>query len=144
MVAGDVRRLAPSVFRVRLLVSQGCFFFSSRRRHTRFDCDWSSNVCSSDLPAVPEHGSYHTIRHRHDAEVLVRDRDRVRLLSNVCLHRNLMMHTGRGKANAMICPMHRWSYDLSGHLRNAPFYPETPCLALPERPLTQWSGILFA
>src|SRR2546430_12950650 len=25
------------------------FFYSSRRRHTRFDCDWSSDVCSSDL-----------------------------------------------------------------------------------------------
>src|SRR5688572_85386 len=31
--------------------SQFFFFFSSRRRHTRFDCDWSSDVCSSDLPA---------------------------------------------------------------------------------------------
>src|SRR5256886_16251397 len=32
------------------------FFFSSRRRHTRFDCDWSSDVCSSDLgiPAAAE------------------------------------------------------------------------------------------
>src|SRR2546430_13138702 len=29
------------------------FFFSSRRRHTRFDCDWSSDVCSSDLGAKP-------------------------------------------------------------------------------------------
>src|SRR5207237_7870358 len=30
------------------------FFFSSRRRHTRFKCDWSSDVCSSDLePAHP-------------------------------------------------------------------------------------------
>src|SRR6266567_8569014 len=29
----------------------GFFFFSSRRRHTRFDCDWSSDVCSSDLGA---------------------------------------------------------------------------------------------
>src|SRR2546430_7109084 len=28
------------------------FFFSSRRRHTRFDCDWSSDVCSSDLPRL--------------------------------------------------------------------------------------------
>src|SRR6201986_4575534 len=27
----------------------GCFFFSRRRRHTRFKCDWSSDVCSSDL-----------------------------------------------------------------------------------------------
>src|SRR2546430_13494194 len=25
------------------------FFFSGRRRHTIFDCDWSSDVCSSDL-----------------------------------------------------------------------------------------------
>src|SRR5688572_31758860 len=30
------------------------FFFSSRRRHTRFDCDWSSDVCSSDLTATPD------------------------------------------------------------------------------------------
>src|SRR2546427_12448763 len=30
------------------------FFFSSRRRHTRFDCDWSSDVCSSDL----DHGEH--------------------------------------------------------------------------------------
>src|SRR2546430_13467127 len=29
------------------------FFFSSRRRHTRFDCDWSSDVCSSDLLQGP-------------------------------------------------------------------------------------------
>src|SRR3712207_8044674 len=26
-----------------------CFFFSSRRRHTRYWRDWSSDVCSSDL-----------------------------------------------------------------------------------------------
>src|SRR5689334_25389389 len=32
------------------------FFFSSRRRHTRWNCDWSSDVCSSDL------GSLHLTR----------------------------------------------------------------------------------
>src|SRR2546421_1923332 len=41
-----------------LLFSQVCvtcilfFFFSSRRRHTRSDRDWSSDVCSSDLGAT--------------------------------------------------------------------------------------------
>src|SRR5256886_13449384 len=30
------------------------YFFSSRRRHTRFDCDWSSDVCSSDLTRILE------------------------------------------------------------------------------------------
>src|SRR2546430_12560901 len=40
---------------IRRLYSPNCarsvlfFFFASRRRHTRFDCDWSSDVCSSDL-----------------------------------------------------------------------------------------------
>src|SRR5256886_5678159 len=33
------------------------FFFSSRRRHTRFDCDWSSDVCSSDLTTFLLHAS---------------------------------------------------------------------------------------
>src|SRR6266481_8131577 len=28
------------------------FFFSSRRRHTRWNCDWSSDVCSSDLSGL--------------------------------------------------------------------------------------------
>src|SRR5688572_32801451 len=40
------------------------FFFSSRRRHTRFDCDWSSDVCSSDL-GEPEHG----VQPRHVVEL---------------------------------------------------------------------------
>src|SRR5260370_1974889 len=36
--------------------SIGFFFFSSRRRHTRFKCDWSSDVCSSDLIAPRRRG----------------------------------------------------------------------------------------
>src|SRR2546427_9519930 len=36
----------------QLVVEQFVFFFSSRRRHTRFDCDSSSDVCSSDLADV--------------------------------------------------------------------------------------------
>src|SRR5690606_41207508 len=50
------------------------FFFSSRRRHTRFSRDWSSDVCSSDLAEVhaaaeglahggdPGHGLVHRAR----------------------------------------------------------------------------------
>src|SRR2546421_5202169 len=45
--------LVCRIFRVR--VTMIVFFFSSRRRHTRSDRDWSSDVCSSDLasPAPP-------------------------------------------------------------------------------------------
>src|SRR5439155_10075990 len=35
-----------------LTLSMGLFFFSSRRRHTRWPRDWSSDVCSSDLKTV--------------------------------------------------------------------------------------------
>src|SRR2546430_6130813 len=46
------------------------FFFSSRRRHTIFDCDWSSDVCSSDLrrtrPGQDGHGATTRIRGRVD------------------------------------------------------------------------------
>src|SRR2546430_4704888 len=44
------------------------FFFSSRRRHTRFDCDWSSDVCSSDLRKLrhPHLGCDRTSRHDRD------------------------------------------------------------------------------
>src|SRR5690606_14798540 len=49
------------------------FFFSSRRRHTRFSRDWSSDVCSSDLlfdPHAEQQGSL--VRRVGNADVVVR------------------------------------------------------------------------
>src|SRR5690606_40656625 len=40
---------AGAPVRAGLVLVVGCCFFSSRRRHTRFSRDWSSDVCSSDL-----------------------------------------------------------------------------------------------
>src|SRR2546427_5013098 len=45
------------------------FFFSSRRRHTRFDCDWSSDVCSSDL------GFKDVAKFKERADVLEREQE---------------------------------------------------------------------
>src|SRR6266568_7871129 len=44
------------------------FFFSSRRRHTRWNCDWSSDVCSSDLGAMSAANwlALHAVRHMHE------------------------------------------------------------------------------
>src|SRR5437762_6948175 len=50
------------------------FFFSSRRRHTRYIGDWSSDVCSSDL-ALPHAPAR---RSRHDAAARRRGGDRWR------------------------------------------------------------------
>src|SRR6267142_4154426 len=57
------------------------FFFSSRRRHTRLTCDWSSDVCSSDLAparlgrARPAHGRDH--RNPSDRRVVRSEERRV-------------------------------------------------------------------
>src|SRR5205085_10857496 len=46
---GTIRlHVAPEVSTLDFTNALAIFFFSSRRRHTRFDCDWSSDVCSSD------------------------------------------------------------------------------------------------
>src|SRR5260221_7968435 len=44
-----VPRLEPWFALALVWIISCCFFFSSRRRHTRSLCDWSSDVCSSDL-----------------------------------------------------------------------------------------------
>lgn len=92
---------------------------------------------------VPEPGSYRTLAHRGHSEVLVRDGDQIRLLSNVCLHRGALICEGHGATKALVCPLHRWSYGLSGGLLKAPLYPETPCLRLASRPVQAWNGILM-
>src|SRR2546430_11693005 len=54
-VARLILTTSPEIDQRAEIIYRSCvifFFFSSRRRHTRFDCDWSSDVCSSDLTAA--------------------------------------------------------------------------------------------
>src|SRR5256886_12032623 len=72
-------------------------FFSSRRRHTRFDCDWSSDVCSSDL--VCPDGRRHGITHRFDLVLepggLERPATRRRPTQGQTLHQRRAAEDGR-------------------------------------------------
>src|SRR5690242_868364 len=54
------------------------FFFSSRRRHTRLTCDWSSDVCSSDLhlPGGRGHAQPDGAGHHEEYELDRADRGR--------------------------------------------------------------------
>src|SRR5438034_3207875 len=45
------------------------FFFSSRRRHTRSLCDWSSDVCSSDLLPHALHSRLNPVRHPSELRI---------------------------------------------------------------------------
>src|SRR5437764_15260577 len=51
------------------------FFFSSRRRHTRYIGDWSSDVCSSDLAGADVKARERKVGQLRDGLVLVGDRD---------------------------------------------------------------------
>ena len=92
---------------------------------------------------VPEVGDYHALAAEGDGRVLVRSAGGVELLSNVCRHRQAVMLKGRGSTQNIVCPLHRWTYDLSGTLLGAPHFPEQPCLNLGRTPLQNWQGLLF-
>jgi phenylpropionate dioxygenase-like ring-hydroxylating dioxygenase large terminal subunit len=95
---------------------------------------------------VPEIGDYYTLAWRDNAQVLVRSGegpDGIELLSNICRHRQAIMLNGRGNAPNIVCPIHRWTYDLKGGLLGAPLFDEKPCVKLRNSPLQRWNGLLF-
>jgi phenylpropionate dioxygenase-like ring-hydroxylating dioxygenase large terminal subunit len=58
------------------------------------------------------------------------------------------MLRGRGnvKANGgshIVCPLHRWTYDLQGQLIGAPHFADDPCLNLNNYPVQTWNGMVF-
>src|SRR5689334_24044959 len=93
----------------------GFFFFSSRRRHTRWNCDWSSDVCSSDLhlhaATSRQKGAVSPRRRRRRVPVFVLNRKSTRLNSShssisyavFCLKKKTktnhqLMHTTRSES----------------------------------------------
>src|SRR5690242_21631671 len=85
------------------------FFFSSRRRHTRLTCDWSSDVCSSDLDVVVALGRELDVDGVGVAEQVVevaQDRSEERRVGKECRCRGSPYHYYK-KADATIPPNSR-------------------------------------
>ena len=93
---------------------------------------------------VPEVGDYRSLEWMNNARTLVRNQNGVELLSNVCRHRQSILLKGSGHAHNIVCPLHRWTYDMSGKLLGAPHFPGNPCLDLGKTPLKSWNGLQFA
>jgi phenylpropionate dioxygenase-like ring-hydroxylating dioxygenase large terminal subunit len=64
-------------------------------------------------------------------------------MSNTCRHRQGLMLEGRGHTQNIVCPLHRWTYDLNGKLLGAPDFDRTPECSLPKVPVQDWNGLLF-
>ena len=94
--------------------------------------------------AVPEVGDHHALPQEGEGRALVRTARGIELISNVCRHRQAVMLRGRGNAGShIVCPLHRWTYDLHGQLVGAPHFATDPCLHLNNYRLQSWNGLLF-
>src|SRR5690242_21599416 len=77
------------------LVTVACLFFSSRRRHTRLTCDWSSDVCSSDLDGGADDAGDARRQLKHPEPGLLRcrgDRSEERRVGKECSARLCWTH----------------------------------------------------
>src|SRR5919199_1899159 len=93
---------------------------------------------------VPNAGDYQALEWLGNAKALVHGPHGIELLSNVCRHRQAVMLKGRGSVRNIVCPLHRWTYNLEGRLLGAPHFPQNPCLDLAKSKLSSWNGLLFA
>jgi choline monooxygenase len=94
--------------------------------------------------AVVEPGDYHTLAQEGEGRALLRTPRGVELVSNVCRHRQALMLRGRGNTGThIVCPLHRWTYDLHGELKGAPHFADDPCLSLRNYGVQRWNGLLF-
>ena len=95
-----------------------CQTFMEQEIEGIFGKEW---YCVGRADALGEPGSYVTAELAGQPVVVLRDREgELKALSNVCLHRMSTMLEGRGKARALTCPYHGWTYNLDGSLRGAP------------------------
>ncbi len=92
---------------------------------------------------VPNVGDFRVLDWANEASSLVHDHTGLHLISNVCRHRQAIMLKGHGNAKNIVCPLHRWTYNLQGELLGAPEFDKNPCLHLNRKTLQNWQGLLF-
>ena len=120
-------------------------FFEAERERI-FRREWHAVARWDELP---EPGDYRAIDLFDEPLMLVRDESRrLRAFSRTCRHRAFPIVQGEGNAKRLVCPFHRWSYDLDGRLRAAPLMEEVPgfdreACRLPELPLEEWQGFVL-
>ncbi len=92
---------------------------------------------------IPHRGDYQALAWMDNGKALIHGSKGLHLMSNVCRHRQAIILKDRGHIDHLICPLHRWKYDLSGKLMNAPQADACPNLQLENQSLQNWKGFLF-
>lgn len=111
-----------------------------------FSRDW---FCAGRADSLSEEGDYLTLELAGRPIMVIRDgTGQLRAQSNVCLHRMSTLLEGRGKARAIVCPYHAWTYELDGTLRGAPAMEQNDAfckhgMRLPTVRCEEWLGFIM-
>lgn len=111
-----------------------------------FRCDW---LCVGREDQLERPGDWFTVDVVGEPVVITRDEDgTLRAFSALCRHRNMLIAEGSGHGRRLVCPYHRWSYDLTGTLRGTPLMDtgstdtDGTC-RLPTIAVDVWLGFVF-
>jgi Rieske 2Fe-2S family protein len=99
--------------------------FYSDEEVYRLDCQrvWRAGwLFAGHSCEISKQGDYFTLEVDGDSVIVTRDgTGQARALHNVCRHRgSLICDKGAGQVKRLVCPYHRWTYDLDGRLLHAP------------------------
>ncbi len=111
-----------------------------------FQSDWVFACAENELS---HSGDYFAYFLADEPIVILRGKDgQLRALSNVCRHRGtLLLDSGIGNTNKIVCPYHAWTYDHGGELLGAPYTQKNEIdkkdHCLPQFHLEVWNGLVF-
>lgn len=92
---------------------------------------------------VPKSGDYSPISWMNNSHIIKNINGEYFLMSNICRHRQAIIHSANGNGNNHTCNLHGWTYDNKGVLVAAPHFDNTPCKSLSLEKLKSWNGMLF-
>lgn len=87
--------------------------------------------------------NYYTLPQEDSARMLVRNKNGIECISNVCRHRQAVMLNRSGTTANIVCPLHGWTYDLEGKLIGAPHFDPCPNRDLNKFSTQSWQGMYF-
>ena len=128
IIEKSINELRDTLIRYRELDSSraralpGCFY--TQRNFLNYEIEnllrreW---LCVGRVDEIPSPGDYFTTDLLDEPLLVVRgDDSQIRVLSNVCRHRGMLVAEGAGRKRTFVCPYHGWTYKLDGRLAGAP------------------------
>lgn len=101
--------------------------------------------CIGRADEIRDKGDFFTTELLGEPLLVVRDElGAIKVLANVCRHRNMPVADGSGNSKRFICPYHAWSYKLNGSLIAAPMmHNSSHACGLPEHRSEIWQGFIY-